>query len=282
MKRVIVNADDFGRTPGINRGIIDSHRRGILTSTTVMVNFPDAAPGLEQAQHDAPQLGLGLHLTLTAGRPVSAPETVASLVDDDGVFYHITAWPQRRQQFEADHIQRELAAQVARFEALAGRRPDHLDAHHHAAYLHPVALEAMLEYARGLGIPLRAPGLAEPKIGPVLIRGLMPAAEDTFIDTIIAEAMPLVQAAPDDAWPARLELSFYDDGATLGNLLVILTTLDDNSLVEIMTHPGYVDEVLSGSSYAHQREDEVAYLTHAATRECVQSEGIQLITFAQI
>ncbi len=58
MKRLIVNADDFGRSPGINRGILETHLRGIVTSTTVMVNFPDAAPGLERALTEAPRLAL--------------------------------------------------------------------------------------------------------------------------------------------------------------------------------------------------------------------------------
>jgi len=72
MKKLIVNADDFGRSPGINRGILDAHLNGIVTSTTVMINYPDAAPGLEQALLKAPDLGIGLHLNLTSGRPVSA------------------------------------------------------------------------------------------------------------------------------------------------------------------------------------------------------------------
>ena len=73
MKRLIVNADDFGRSPGINRGILEAHLRGIVTSTTVMVNCPAAALGLERALAEAPDLGIGLHITLTAGRPLSPP-----------------------------------------------------------------------------------------------------------------------------------------------------------------------------------------------------------------
>ena len=78
MKRLIVNADDFGRAPGVNQGILDAHTHGIVTSTTVMINYPDAPAGIERAQADAPDLGLGLHLNLTSGPPISAPEDIAS------------------------------------------------------------------------------------------------------------------------------------------------------------------------------------------------------------
>lgn len=283
MKKLIVNADDFGRSAGVNRGILDTHQRGIVTSTTVMINYPDAAPGLEQALAEAPKLGIGLHLNLTSGQPVSAPEHVASLVGDDGRFYHISAWAQHYDRFDPDHLQREIAAQVARFIAIAGRPPDHLDAHHHATYLHPTTLQAMFDIARGYAIPMRE-GIIDqsPDVIAQFVTGLLPDVDADQMLRIVEAAKAVLDDQPDPPfWPAALNRSFFDRTVTLGDLLVILTTLPDDGITELMCHPGYVDEGFT-SSYAHQRETEIAHLTHPATRECVQYEFIDLITFGDV
>lgn len=283
MKQLIVNADDFGRAPGINRGILEAHRNGIVTSTTVMVNYPDAAPGLEQALTDAPALGIGLHFTLTSGKPVSAPEHVASLVNDEGYFYTINQWPQHYNDFDPDHLQREVAAQVERFIQFAGRPPDHLDAHHHATYLHPTTLEAMFEFSRGYNIPMRAARLNLPTEEAVKsIGGLLPVDDPAEILRILESTRAVVAAQPEPPfWPATFHSGFFDRTATLADLLLILTNLEDDSLTELMCHPGFIDEGFT-SPYNVQREREIEALTHPATRECVQDESINLITFGDV
>ena len=281
MKQLIVNADDFGYSPGINRGILDSHHRGIVTSTTVMVNQPAAPAGIEQALADAPDLGLGLHVTLTKGRPVLPPDQVPSLVDGEGYFFHIRDWSDRLFSFDPDHIRREIEAQVSRFISLAGKPPDHLDSHHHASYLHPAGLETMLEVSRRYNIPMRDGYLHLPfekaldALSALAITLTEPAARR------LAEELPAVLAGSVPFWPARLETGFYGKRAILGDLLVILTTLPDG-ITEIMCHPGYVDDALASSSYQESRESEIACLTHAATLECVKAENIQLITFGDV
>src|SRR5262252_5805823 len=78
--RLIVNADDFGRTPGINRGVLEAHRHGIVTSATAMVLEPGAAAGIREAVETAPRLSLGLHVVVTGGgRPASAAASVPTL-----------------------------------------------------------------------------------------------------------------------------------------------------------------------------------------------------------
>jgi predicted glycoside hydrolase/deacetylase ChbG (UPF0249 family) len=68
--RLIVNADDYGRTPGVSRGIREAHRRGIVTSTTCMMNMPAVVDDIALALEETPRLGLGVHLVLTSGRPL--------------------------------------------------------------------------------------------------------------------------------------------------------------------------------------------------------------------
>jgi predicted glycoside hydrolase/deacetylase ChbG (UPF0249 family) len=283
MKQLIVNADDFGVSAEVNRGILHAHQHGIVTSTTVMVNFPDAAPGVEQALTAAPDLAIGLHFNLTAGRPVSPPESVPSLVTADGTFYSIAEWPACLKTFEDDHVQREVDAQVRRFVEIAGRPPDHLDAHHHATYLHPVALRAMLAISQQYNIPMRRGKIDAPvSIGIRVLRAMMPELTDDEGRHLIGQLERLSAEGSAPFWPARFEMGFSQDHTALGDLLVILTNLPDDSVTEILSHPGFVDEALARSHYRDRREVEIELLTHPATLECIQAEHIQLITFADL
>ncbi|HOI45659.1 MAG TPA: ChbG/HpnK family deacetylase, partial [Candidatus Aminicenantes bacterium] len=90
MKRVIVNADDFGLCQGVNRGIVLAHQKGILTSATLMANMPGFDEAVEMAR-DHPRLGVGVHLNLLRGEPVTPARDVASLVRADG-FLHGSAY----------------------------------------------------------------------------------------------------------------------------------------------------------------------------------------------
>src|SRR4051812_35977187 len=85
-RQLVVTADDFGISRGVNRGIVEAHRNGLVTSASLMPNLPSAEDALTRAT-TCPDLGLGLHLTLTAGRPLSPPDRVPTLVDADGQFH---------------------------------------------------------------------------------------------------------------------------------------------------------------------------------------------------
>ena len=151
-KYLIVNADDFNLTEGVTRGILDGHRNGIITSTTVMVNLPGLARTRDVAQ-ETPGLGLGLHVNLTLGAPVLSAATVPSLVGANGCFVR-----DRNQVGEVgvpSELRDEVAAQANRFEAVFGRRPTHLDTHYHMHRL-PRVLTAVLDVAADLRVPVRA------------------------------------------------------------------------------------------------------------------------------
>jgi predicted glycoside hydrolase/deacetylase ChbG (UPF0249 family) len=126
VKRLIVNADDLGYTAGINRGILEAHERGIVTSTSMMVDRPAAHEGAEIAR-STPSLSVGLHVVLdTAGTLTVTAETC-----DD-----------------------ELERQLSRFEALVGSGPTHLDSHHHT-HRDPQLLEAVVAFADRHALPMR-------------------------------------------------------------------------------------------------------------------------------
>ncbi len=277
MPDLIVNADDLGHAPGINRGIVKAHLDGIVTTSTVLTNYPDAPQGVELALAQAPRLELGVHFNLTEGRPVSDPAAVPSLVDEDGRFCGPERMGVAAQTWQADDLERELRAQVDRFVALAGQPPHHLDSHHGAPQWHPVALRILLDIAGEYRVPMRrVPVAATPE---ETARQWMYSSAPREAALAWAEALQdLVENHPAYKTTAHFTEGFYDRTATLSDLLLILTNLPKDGVTELMCHPGYAEGPVL-SSYWEPREREVGLLTHPATREVIAAEGIRLIGF---
>jgi hopanoid biosynthesis associated protein HpnK len=139
MKKIIINADDFGLCAPVNEGIALAHRRGVLTSATLMTN----TPGFDQAvalARENPALGVGIHLNIVRGRPLSPPETIPTLIGRDGRFPADAGRILRNLalgRIKADEIERELRAQIEK--ALATGLPlTHLDSEKHLHAAPPV------------------------------------------------------------------------------------------------------------------------------------------------
>lgn len=138
MTHLIVNADDLGLSRGINRGIFEAHRRGIVTSASLMVRWPAAAEAVE-ACRGFPGLGLGLHVDLGEWA------------------YRDGAWAlvyQVVQPEDAGAVAREVADQLKAFRRLVGRDPTHLDSHQHAHREEPLR-SVLVDLAGRLSVPLR-------------------------------------------------------------------------------------------------------------------------------
>ncbi len=142
-RSIVVNADDLGRTVGINEGIFEAHERGLVTSATLMVNFPAAGDAAAELTRHA-RLGVGLHVTLTGATPALPLDEVPSLVDAEGRF---PRKPELIERFEPAEVTAEIRRQLAIFVELTGRLPTHLDSHHHA-HREPVVLDALVAVAR--------------------------------------------------------------------------------------------------------------------------------------
>ena len=280
MPALIVNADDLGRTAGINRGILEAHKKGIVTSTTALVNFPDAGDGIALMLKEAPFLGLGLHLNLTSGKPVSAPEDVPSLVEAEGDFQRPEGWGAIMDTFVPEEVERELRAQFERFVALAGKPPTHLDSHHHAVYAVPAGLRTMLALAQEHSLPVRRPPFAAERAMDTAAHWLLEGLSPARARVVAEELHGLLKSYPEVRFPDRFVTSFYDKQAILGELLVIMTTLPQEGVTELMCHPGYSEGL--DSSYNVQREAEIQWLTYPSTHEVIVAEGIQLMTFAEM
>jgi len=272
--QLIVNADDYGRTPGVSEGIRSAHLQGIVTSTTAMMNMPGIEVELEKALIDCPNLGLGVHLVLTAGKPLISSSCVPSLTSETGHFPSATEFLDKLPDIDPDQVRFEWEIQIQKFIKLTGKKPDHLDSHHHTSYFTSSLFEIMLELARDLDCAIRPP-LAEgnsdlpldlpPELGK-LAMGFLPALMEKF----------------KPRRPENFFSSFYDQSVNLENLSRILTNLPHGSS-EIMCHPGIADpELVSGSSYNVQREKELKVLKDQSIYALIQQLGIQLINYSQL
>jgi predicted glycoside hydrolase/deacetylase ChbG (UPF0249 family) len=276
-KQLIVNADDYGRAPGVSQGILKAHREGIVTSTTVMVNQPWVEAQLAQALA-CPDLGIGQHLVFSAWRPLLPPEDIPALVDEHGLFLDQHSLWARAEEIPPDQVRAELTAQIERFVALAGHLPDHLDCHHFV-HLYPPFFQVYADLAARFGLPLRVPFPPETEFEQaVKTLSFLEGFPRDLVRGMIVTNSALLKARR-LAYPDRFISTFFGRQAlTLDSLLALLDTLADG-ISELMCHPGFDDPALVSSSYRAEREVELALLTHPAVRRRVEDLGIELVTF---
>jgi hopanoid biosynthesis associated protein HpnK len=151
-RRLIVNADDFGRSHSINEAVIRAHREGILTSASLMTNEPGFDEAVKLANEN-PKLGVGLHLTLLCGHAALPPEKIPGLVNPRGEFSENPVGAGFRYFFNRslrESLRAEIHAQFARFHA-TGLPLDHVNGHLHL-HLHPVVFGILMADAEKLGI----------------------------------------------------------------------------------------------------------------------------------
>ena len=278
IRQLVVNADDFGISRGVNRGIVEAHRTGLVTSASLMPNLPSAEDALTRAA-TCPDLGLGLHLTLTAGKPLSPPETVPTLVDSEGRFPVLGALLLRLSlgRVHRDDLRRELTAQVE-WALRRGIQPDHIDSHHHV-HIHPRVAPIVLSLAREHGVSWVRSAAESVPSPSLLVRspkdGIRTAAVSAF--GIVSRA--LIRRA-------GLQTAQHFRGIALGmgfgeaSLLPALHTLPPG-LTELMTHPGHPDEELARlTEFVHGRDRELAALTSTAAREVVRRRRVRLTSFS--
>jgi hopanoid biosynthesis associated protein HpnK len=152
LRRLIINADDFGRSPSVNEAVVRAHREGILTSTSLMVNEPGFDEAVALARQN-PKLGVGLHLTLLMGHATLPREKIPSLVNTHGEFSNNPVGAGFRYFFNGglrEQLRAEIHAQFEKFRA-TGLPLDHVNGHLHL-HLHPVVFDILMDDAEQLGI----------------------------------------------------------------------------------------------------------------------------------
>jgi len=273
-----VNADDFGLSAGVNRGILEAHAAGVVTSASLMVNTPGFAAAAAAARQ-GPGLGVGLHLNLTAGRPVSPPDAVPSLCGRDGRLHSHARLVARALagRLVAREVEQECAAQIERARA-AGVRLTHLDGHLHAHAL-PGVWRPVLAAARAAGIDVvRLP--LEPA-APMAWRPL------AAVGQVLLSAAYRIAAAGGDGSVPRHAAHFRGFALTgrrdfKTRLLALLDHLDPG-VTELMVHPGYPDaDLAQWAGYVDGREVELAALLSAEVRERLGRGDIELVDFRAV
>lgn len=281
---MIVNADDFGYTRGVNSGAIRGFRDGIITSATIMANgraFDDAVDCAKQN----PQLGVGCHLVLVDGVSVENPNTIPSLADSEGNLPATVAVLTSRLlagRVRGEDIARELRAQVAKVLS-AGINPTHLDSHKHT-HSHPRVMEQVVRVADEFGIrcvrnPFERAG--------ALIKSALADGWDSFKQSMAA-------LLAHTAAPRFLELArthgirtpehFWGVAATgrlnRESILSILGAMPEG-VSELMCHPGQYDDELerSRTRLKRERETELEALTDPAVRAAIDAQGIKLMDY---
>ncbi len=278
---LIINGDDFGRTPGVSRGILDAHRRGIVTSTTALMNMPAVEEALAWAG-GCPDLGVGVHLVFTSGRPLLPPEQVPTLVDREGRFYDQRTALARADQVDPGQLRAEFAAQIERFIALTGHLPDHLDCHHFT-HLHPRYFAVYLAVAADYGLPVRNPLPSDDDLAAFAARGILPGSLSLeAAQALVARDRELLVKSGVRHQDHFIGAFFGDDALSVEFLVELLAGLPEGTS-ELMTHPGYADDRLRAESgYADQRDREVAILTDPRVRRQIEALSICLITYGAL
>ncbi len=266
-RQLIVNADDFGFTRGVNAGIADAHRNGILTATTLMANG-DAFVDAVRLAHETPSLDIGCHLVLIGGSMISAPNlelppTPAALV--------------RAVLAGQIPIYKELLAQVRRIQA-AGIAPTHLDTHKHTHML-PQVLNAVARISQETGIPW----VRVPFDVPMSYRA--PAKKK-----LIGAALRLLRGRTTRVL-RKHGCRFTDHFAgfqitgrfTEEDLVKLFAELPAGS-TEFMCHPGYRDSDLDAAPtrLKQSRADELAALNAPQARQALEANGIRLCGYRDL
>jgi chitin disaccharide deacetylase len=281
-----VNADDLGWAEGVNRGIAEAHRHGIVTSASLLANGGAYESAVKLALL-TPGLGVGVHLNLSDGAPVADAETVTSLVNDRGEF---SGGPESlllrlaRRGLALEEVEREWDAQIQKV-CESGIRPTHVDGHKHVHML-PGLFDIALRAAKRHGIDAIRVSHEESSLRVALAAGATKTS--VMKQGVQARGLKLLAAdAREAAERAGLATADYFCGIaqtgelTRHGLLRLLEVLPEGT-TELMVHPGYVDEALdkSATRLKRSRQTEVEILTDTEVRNLVASQGIRLIDYA--
>lgn len=290
VRRAIVVADDFGLSPGVNRGIVEAYERGIVTTATLLANMP----GFDDAVHRLkkhPGLASGVHICLTLGRPVSHPGDVPTLLRQDGDFLGFASWLRRwlRRRISPHDVIRECAAQAQRL-IDADLSPTHCDVHQHLDAL-PIVREAAIETCRTFHLPAVRPLREQPTVSDLMalnLPGPRIIAWPKRLAKFLAMRIPAADAVrayarAGLAMPDRCIGLFIGGGQGLAGYRRIFERLP-TGISEVSVHPAYVDEGLRNTpfKFVEQRETELSALVDPELRMCIKEQGIELVTYEYV
>lgn len=249
--KLILNADDFGLTESVNLAIADCFHAGMVKSTTIMMNQPAVEHAAELYRRGLIS-EVGLHFTVTAGRPISDPDLIPSLVNDEGEFFDKTILF-NKSDVSSDEVEVELKAQY-RAALDMGFNINHIDSHHFGGVYRPLK-QGFTQAVNKVGLPVRR------------------------IDNIIQGQELLAVPTPD-----VFDMGFYAEGATIEHLKAMLLAYQEqkpSGTIELMCHPArkVSEELVALSSYTDSRVEEWRILTNLEMSLWLQQQGIECVGF---
>lgn len=246
--KLIINADDFGISRAINLGIIEGFKNGVITSTSLMCNMKEANHAVNLAKENQ-DLGVGIHLVLTAGKPIS--KEIKTLIDEKGQFLKYDELI-KNENMDINEIEREFRCQLDKFFSF-GIKPTHIDTHHHIHSIDKV-FSIVYKLAKEYELPVR------------------------YIESIGKEKYKDVRTT------SIFINNFYDyKMINSENLKKICEDNLNAESVEVMCHPGYIDfDIIKNSSYVNQRAVELNTLTQKDVIKFINDKNINLVTYREI
>jgi hopanoid biosynthesis associated protein HpnK len=286
VRRLIINADDFGLTPGVNRAILDAHGSGVVSSATMMANGPAVEDAIRLARR-AEGLSLGCHVVLIDGQPVLPPNQIQTLTVRNGAPRFRERWldfftAAMRGQISSDEIAAEGTAQITKLQA-ASLQLSHFDTHKHTHVL-PVIARPLLRAAKACGIravrnplaPLKPLAFSHLMRRPRLwsryteVRVLRRFSE-RFRDMVEGESMVTTDGT----------FGIVVTGSLDERLFAAIAGCVPEGTWELVCHPGYCDDDLrrAGTRLRESRAQELAILTSSAARQALERHGIEVISY---
>jgi hopanoid biosynthesis associated protein HpnK len=288
VRRLIINADDFGLTAAVNRGIREAHEKGVVTSATLMAGGAEFQDALRLSQA-LPRLSVGCHVVLADGAPVLPAFQVPSLIescDTRGARFY-PGWKgfgyqALRGRLDSRQIEAEATAQIRKLQS-AGLSVSHVDTHQHLHVL-PLVLEPLLRAARACGVrairnpfgPLRLMQLARwPALGK---RELAAATTRMWAEKFRRKVADAGFSTPDGTF------GISATGSLAQRMFAWLVERVPQGTWEFVCHPGYCDAQLQQvrTRLRQSRERELAILTSGETRSLLNRSGIELISYRDL
>jgi chitin disaccharide deacetylase len=294
VRKLIVNADDFGLTAGINRAIVETHTAGVVSSTTLIANGPqfDDAVTLARA---TPSLSVGCHVVLVDGTPVSPTHTVDTLrairsAEPDNFYTSLSAFAARATLggFDRDQLVDEVVAQIKKIQS-TGLQVTHLDTHKHA-HIFPEILNALLRAARICGVrAIRNPIVPIKALPARLFKGKphlwkrysQVRVLHTFARHFLKQTKRAGLLTPDGVLGV-IETGATESGGFSSLLRQTLAALPEGTW-ELVCHPGYNDAELSAvnTRLRDSRDEERRLLTSTELRKFLDEQKIQVIGYRE-
>ena len=285
-RRLIINADDFGLTGGVNRAIVEAHARGVVTSATLMATGAAFDDAIARAKEN-PRLSVGCHVLLVDGTPASRAAALPSLVNGDQFQNSLARFAHAalRGRLNASEITVEVAAQIQKLQK-AGVEVSHVDTHKHS-HMFPPVLRPLLEAARQCGVravrnpfaPLKPLAWAHLARRPRLwtrysevraLRGFFAG----FRRTVAEMGMRTTDGS----------FGVLGTGALDEKLFASICGCIPEGTWEFVCHPGYNDAALSGvrTRLRASREAELKILTSADAKQTLERHGIEPISYREL